>query len=500
MNKWGMHGPNHEPLNIAEMCGLGGDCYVVVDKWGQVWTIRDLRPNALILLRAYWGSCSLYDDPVDRARWCADFLEPYLWASKHMVIGNEFNTEAEGFAEDDIDGWRRLNDWIVASVTEFKRLVPDAVMHWPALSPWFGDYPPHLDPPGLTYCQESIALCDVFDAHIYWHPDNPDWAGVEQARRMERLHHYAPNKYMFVSEAGPLDMRHLAAAEQITRWFRILEAEFPYVLGAAPFMWNWGPEHPELNYYDKPTIKNSMRTAPKQEFALPSSWVYEEEEPPMNDVIRVLRFGLPESIALEEYLRGVVPAEVPALWHEECLKAQAVAARSYAMRAVGRPRHTPEADVCDGPHCQAYRQGKIHERTDGAVAATNGLHLQEEGGDIYLAQYISKCGLDICPYCEGSGGWQFREWPGRMCQWGAKTLADRGRDFRNILLHYYPDAIFSDDSQPPPSLEGRVERLEGQAAYMAGVLAKCLHKNQALANFARQLDEALAEVIKELGG
>jgi len=95
---------------------------------------------------------------------------------------------------------------------------------------------------------------------------------------MTWLHRYTPNKYMFISEAGPLDVRHSVAAEQIARWFRILEDEFPYVLGGAPFMWNWGQEHPELNYYDKPAIKNSMRTAPKKEFPLPANWIYEEGE------------------------------------------------------------------------------------------------------------------------------------------------------------------------------------------------------------------------------
>jgi stage II sporulation protein D len=44
-------------------------------------------------------------------------------------------------------------------------------------------------------------------------------------------------------------------------------------------------------------------------------------------------------LALEPYLYGVVPHEMPASWHPEALKAQAVAARTYAMlgRHTGRP-------------------------------------------------------------------------------------------------------------------------------------------------------------------
>ncbi len=40
-------------------------------------------------------------------------------------------------------------------------------------------------------------------------------------------------------------------------------------------------------------------------------------------------------VGMEEYLYGVVPAEMPSTWHEEALKAQAVCARSYALMKAG---------------------------------------------------------------------------------------------------------------------------------------------------------------------
>ena len=50
---------------------------------------------------------------------------------------------------------------------------------------------------------------------------------------------------------------------------------------------------------------------------------------------------------MEEYLIGVVTAEMPALYETEALKAQAVAARSYIMTKIGKgnPDHKG-ADVC----------------------------------------------------------------------------------------------------------------------------------------------------------
>ena len=72
--------------------------------------------------------------------------------------------------------------------------------------------------------------------------------------------------------------------------------------------------------------------------------------------ITALLDGKVSEFELEEYLEGVLAAEMPASFHEEALKAQAVAARTYILR---KKDHTdndhPEAFVCgDSTHCKAY--------------------------------------------------------------------------------------------------------------------------------------------------
>lgn len=62
---------------------------------------------------------------------------------------------------------------------------------------------------------------------------------------------------------------------------------------------------------------------------------------------------------LEEYVRGVVSAEMPAEFDIEALKAQAVAARTYVLSRMkdlggGGCSIGKGADVCDTVHCQAY--------------------------------------------------------------------------------------------------------------------------------------------------
>ncbi len=61
-------------------------------------------------------------------------------------------------------------------------------------------------------------------------------------------------------------------------------------------------------------------------------------------------------INLEEYLPGVLAAEMPASYEAEALKAQAVAARSYILSKIGKenPEH-PNATICTNPsHCKGW--------------------------------------------------------------------------------------------------------------------------------------------------
>lgn len=64
---------------------------------------------------------------------------------------------------------------------------------------------------------------------------------------------------------------------------------------------------------------------------------------------------------LEDYVKGVVSAEMPATFEIEALKAQAVAARTYTVQKIissrqGKNDHSNGADICtDFAHCQAWR-------------------------------------------------------------------------------------------------------------------------------------------------
>ena len=77
-------------------------------------------------------------------------------------------------------------------------------------------------------------------------------------------------------------------------------------------------------------------------------------------------------VHIEDYVKGVVPKEMPALWHPEALKAQAVAARTYAA-------HHQSKLIDDTISYQVYGGAEGDSRTDSAIEQTAGMVLKHDG-------------------------------------------------------------------------------------------------------------------------
>ena len=91
------------------------------------------------------------------------------------------------------------------------------------------------------------------------------------------------------------------------------------------------------------------------------------------------QLGLINYVDLENYLYGVIPAEMPASWEKEALKAQAVAARTYTIKNINK--HSGDGyNLCDQTHCQVYggmnaekaATNQALNETKGIVATYNG--------------------------------------------------------------------------------------------------------------------------------
>jgi SpoIID/LytB domain protein len=87
-------------------------------------------------------------------------------------------------------------------------------------------------------------------------------------------------------------------------------------------------------------------------------------------------------VPLDQYLRGVVPAEMPASWPKEALRAQIIAARSYAVKCLNPGTGT--FDMFDDTRSQVYR-GIEAERTN-----TNALIAAEPGAVIKSGTAVIK--------------------------------------------------------------------------------------------------------------
>ena len=110
------------------------------------------------------------------------------------------------------------------------------------------------------------------------------------------------------------------------------------------------------------------------------------------------------SVDMEDYLRGVVPRESPASWADtpngvEALKAQAVAARSYALGEGGEDggRYS-YAKTCDTTSCQVYGGAGLDgqriedNRSDVAVAFTGGQIRRMADGSVARTEFSSSTG------------------------------------------------------------------------------------------------------------
>jgi len=132
-------------------------------------------------------------------------------------------------------------------------------------------------------------------------------------------------------------------------------------------------------------------------------------------------------VLLGDYLYSVVGSEMSPGWAIESLKAQAVAARSYALTHNIHPASENYFDLDNTQRFQAYKGiGREANTTQAAVQATAGEFISHDGGIVESLYAASQAIVDDAH--KGSG----------MSQLGAKDLAEQGYSYQEVLAHYYP--------------------------------------------------------------
>ena len=132
-------------------------------------------------------------------------------------------------------------------------------------------------------------------------------------------------------------------------------------------------------------------------------------------------------INLRHYLYSVVASEVSPSWNVEAIKAQAVAARSYALTYYFKPAGKTLFHLGSDEYYQVYSgTQKEDDRSNQAVDATAGEYVSYKGG---VVESLYAASDDIVAEAFAGKG---------MSQLGAKNLAEHGYKYDRILANYYP--------------------------------------------------------------
>jgi peptidoglycan hydrolase-like amidase/polyhydroxyalkanoate synthesis regulator phasin len=210
--------------------------------------------------------------------------------------------------------------------------------------------------------------------------------------------------------------------------------------------------------------------------------------------IPVLGYG---EVSLEEYLYGL--GEMPSSWPMEALKAQAVAARSYALNYTSGGR-----SICTDEKCQVYIGREKGGRWNEAVDATCGKYLSYNNSPI-PAWYASTAGgfvrssADVWgssrPYskrlrdgkCDnwencsydgpeyGDSPWFHKAW-GKGTENGPWLTEEQAQDMFNAYLLSNKDSSYNSDLSPADkggiSKDELKEKLESEGISAVGKISK----------------------------
>ncbi len=161
-------------------------------------------------------------------------------------------------------------------------------------------------------------------------------------------------------------------------------------------------------------------------------------------------------VNIEDYIKGVLPSEMPSGWETEALKAQAIAARSYALANLGKRakdgydlNDTTEDQVYGGASVETEKTNRITEDTKGIVliydlkiipayysASAGGQTVNASaawGNDLPFIRSVPSYDDDVKKNGHGVG----------MSQHGANNLAKQGYNAYQILQYFYKNVRFA---------------------------------------------------------
>jgi hypothetical protein len=475
----------------------------------RVLQYKEKYPEAAIIVR-FQHPRNWHEDVAASARRLADMVAskwpemrdmsgpadsgPFVYFANEMNlhyengdsnVGNQPRYESREF-------YMRYASWVQQTADRIKQRAPGMRLVCPPFA--FGHHedgaPDDSGNPteawaGYDYLADTVRshFDNIVTFHAYWghaggsvrdwlyDPKLSSWYAFRWRRVLNLFEkRYGIRARVIVDEAGNFGAADHDFTEQVMHYSRETLAD-PRVIALTFFLWQDPTQSPGnirnswvdrcLNLENHVTRLAAMPDVPAGTL---------QPVKPGRAIRLLMADGSVRVMEMEEYLRGVVATEMSFSWPLEALKAQAVAARSYAMVAIAHPRHAPNADICTTTHCQAHNETRINPNCDLAVRQTNGQVIRYQN-ELATAYYSANCGGHTLgnetvfngpplPYlrpveCINSGP---KNGHGvGMCQWGAHDMAKRGDSYEKILKHYYTGVQISAEPAepiPPPEVVG----------------------------------------------
>ena len=201
-----------------------------------------------------------------------------------------------------------------------------------------------------------------------------------------------------------------------------------------------------------PTDNVVIKTSPEAFLTVKRKWY--------RGFFRVINTGagltVINDIELEKYLLGVVPSEMPSSWELDAQKAQAIAARSYAVANLGK-RAKYGYDLNDTEQDQVYNGASVETaQTNSAVESTKGIVLvcnnkvipayysASAGGRTLTAKEVWNMDVNFTRSVPSYDSNVKKKGHGvGMSQHGANNLAKIGYNSYQILKYFYANTKFA---------------------------------------------------------
>lgn len=242
---------------------------------------------------------------------------------------------------------------------------------------------------------------------------------------------------------------------------------------------------------------SGLPTAPLESAAVPAP---DDSPAPVLDSAVTLRLWTEDgvkTVSMAEYLPLAVAGEMPAAFHPEALKAQAVALRSYALYYRDAPKDAhPEADVCESAGCCAARTtlpalretwgehfDEYYAKVCAAVSDTDGQYLVWEDAPALTVFHASSAGRTESGAALGVPQAYLLSVDTPETEERVRNLASTvevsAEEFRRAILSLAPEAELSGPPESwlgPVSADtaGRVEAMEIGGQRLSGLALRQL--------------------------